>query len=37
MKARYSFTALAFAVLVATSATGQIVSGLMTVTGAEMH
>jgi hypothetical protein len=37
MNARFSLTALAFAILVATSATGQIVSGFMTVTGAEMH
>jgi hypothetical protein len=37
MKARYPFTALAIAMLVATSAAGQIVSGFMTVTGAEMH
>jgi hypothetical protein len=37
MKSRYSLTALAFALLLATSAAGQIVSGLMTVTGAEMH
>lgn len=37
MNARYSFTAFAFALLVATSASGQIVSGVMTVTGAEMH
>ena len=37
MQARHSFTALAFALLAATSATAQIASGVMTVTGAEMH
>ena len=37
MTSRYSFTALACALLIASPASGQIVSGLMTVTGAEMH
>ena len=37
MKSRKSLAAFAFALLAATSASGQIVSGLMTVTGAEMH
>ena len=37
MTLREIFTALAFPLLAATSANGQIVSGVMTVTGAEMH
>jgi len=37
MKAQFPFTALALALLVASSVNGQIVSGVMTVTGAEMH
>jgi hypothetical protein len=37
MKSRYPLKAIVFALLVATSASGQIVGGLMTVTGAEMH
>ena len=39
MKSRYTLAALAFAfaLALATAASGQIVSGVMTVTGAEMH
>ena len=37
MKTRLSFTAAALLLLVAPSVNGQVVSGLMTVTGAEMH
>ncbi len=37
MKAQHSLSAIAFALLVASSTNGQIVSGFMTVTGAEMH
>lgn len=37
MKTQRSLAALAFSLLVASSASGQIVSGVMTVTGAEMH
>ena len=37
MKAKESFTALALTSLFATVANAQIVSGVMTVTGAEMH
>jgi hypothetical protein len=37
MKARYPFAAIAFSLLLASSANAQITSGVMTVTGAEMH
>ena len=37
MKTEPSLAALAFSLLVMSSASGQIVSGVMTVTGAEMH
>jgi len=37
MKKRISFAAMALSVLVASSVNGQVVSGIMTVTGAEMH
>lgn len=37
MRVRDSLTAVALAMLFATISTGQIVSGVMTVTGAEMH
>jgi hypothetical protein len=37
MNFRFSFTSLVCALLLFTPASGQIVSGLMTVTGAEMH
>ena len=37
MKAQRSLAAIAFSLLVVTSTNGQIVSGFMTVTGAEMH
>ena len=37
MKARSSLAALTLCMLFASSATAQIVSGVMTVTGAEMH
>ena len=37
MKTRYSFAALALCLSVASSANSQIISGVMTVTGAEMH
>ena len=37
MKTRFSFVAVGLAMLVASSANGQVVSGIMTVTGAEMH
>ena len=37
MKTRLSFIAAALLLLTAPSVNGQVVSGLMTVTGAEMH
>lgn len=37
MKKRCGFSVAAIALLVASSASGQVVSGIMTVTGAEMH
>lgn len=37
MKTRCTIAAFALALLVAASANAQIVSGVMTVTGAEMH
>jgi hypothetical protein len=37
MKTRYCAAAFALSLLVAASADAQIVSGVMTVTGAEMH
>lgn len=37
MKTGYLLIALAAGLLIAMSAHGQIVSGVMTVTGAEMH
>jgi uncharacterized membrane protein len=37
MKMRHGFAVTMFSLLVASSANGQIVSGIMTVTGAEMH
>ena len=37
MRAQRSLSAIAFALLVASSTNGQIVGGFMTVTGAEMH
>jgi hypothetical protein len=37
MKTRISFVAAALSLLFAPSVSGQIVSGVMTVTGAEMH
>ncbi len=37
MKARLGLAAAACTLLIASSASGQIVSGVMTVTGAEMH
>jgi len=37
MKRKCCLTAVAFSLLVASSAAGQAVSGVMTVTGAEMH
>ncbi len=37
MKMQSTLAAMALSMLVATSVSGQIVSGLMTVTGAEMH
>jgi hypothetical protein len=37
MKMRASFAVVAISLLVASSASGQVVSGVMTVTGAEMH
>jgi len=37
MKMRTNFAVVAISLLVASSASGQVVSGVMTVTGAEMH
>ena len=37
MKTRNVLAAMALPLLLASSAAGQIVSGVMTVTGAEMH
>ena len=37
MKSQCFLAAVAFSLLVASSASGQVVSGVMTVTGAEMH
>ena len=37
MKAKFCFGAVALSMLVVSSASGQVVSGVMTVTGAEMH
>ena len=37
MKMRHCFAVTMFSLLVASSASGQVVSGFMTVTGAEMH
>ena len=37
MKTRLFFVAAALSLLAAPSVSGQVVSGLMTVTGAEMH
>ena len=37
MKLRYYLPLMAFSLLAVPSAHGQIVSGVMTVTGAEMH
>jgi len=37
MKTRFSFVAIALSLLVVPSACGQVVGGVMTVTGAEMH
>ena len=37
MKVKYGLAALAVSLLSVTSVDGQIVSGVMTVTGAEMH
>ncbi len=37
MKMRSSFAIVAISLLAASSASGQVVSGVMTVTGAEMH
>ena len=37
MKTRHAFTIIVLTMLLAPSAAGQIVSAVMTVTGAEMH
>jgi hypothetical protein len=37
MKMRTSFAVVAISLLVASSASGEVVSGVMSVTGAEMH
>ncbi len=37
MRFRHSLAAIAFVLSAATSLGGQVVSGVMTVTGAEMH
>lgn len=37
MKVRYGFSAAAVSLLLVSSASAQIVGGIMTVTGAEMH
>ncbi len=37
MKMRTSFAVVAISLLVASTASAQVVSGVMTVTGAEMH
>ena len=37
MKTRLSFVAATLSLLIAPSVSGQVVSGVMTVTGAEMH
>ena len=37
MKSQQTLAAIAFSLLAATAAHAQIVSGVMTVTGAEMH
>ena len=37
MKTRFGFAVVAISLLAASSASAQIVSGVMTVTGAEMH
>ena len=37
MRAKCPFAVMAFAILFASSADGQITGGVMTVTGAEMH
>ena len=37
MRVQDTFTALSLAMLLTATAAGQIVSGVMTVTGAEMH
>ena len=37
MKPQFSLAALALSLLVASTADAQVVSGVMTVTGAEMH
>jgi hypothetical protein len=37
MKMRTSFAVVAISLLAASSVCGQVVSGVMTVTGAEMH
>lgn len=37
MKTRYGLAIVAISLLVTSSANAQVVSGLMTVTGAEMH
>ena len=37
MKTQLSFIAAALSLLIAPSVSGQVVGGLMTVTGAEMH
>jgi hypothetical protein len=37
MKMRTNFAVVAISLLVVSSASGQVVSGVMTVTGAEMH
>ena len=37
MKKQRCLAAMVFSLWVASSASGQVVSGLMTVTGAEMH
>jgi hypothetical protein len=37
MKSQFCLGAVAFSLLVASNAAGQVVSGVMIVTGAEMH
>ncbi len=37
MKTQHTFVAMVFSLLVTSSVCGQVVSGIMTATGAEMH